>query len=147
MKHAITVLLVIALCALCAPAQTPTTLTTKQLRSAPTSGVWVSTPNGFQVARLEGSLTLDLTNPLIPVLRATTSAPVAIKWTREQFSPVLGVTTYTLQNDLADKESLFVYRNGLLQTENVDFTISGRVITFTLWLTDDLIVLRYPVTL
>jgi hypothetical protein len=148
-RRACASLLLAALAAL-AQSSPGTSVTSGQLRGGALTGVWVSHPTrGFTLARIDTSLVLEEVSGEL-VLRAVVPPVVlmTIVWRRESVLLTVPTTAFTLATMPSSSDGLFVFRNGLLQSDGVDYTQAGQVVTFKPGAApqkDDLIVFRYAI--
>lgn len=93
------------------------------------AAVMMLTPGGSLLAQLGEGIVLD-TSGAVPVLRAVTPAAVPVD-TVEVFAAAAGPQmAFTIGADAAGGQ-VKVWRNGLRMAPGVDYTVAGRVVTFT----------------
>lgn len=125
-----------------------TTLPPGQVRSQPTTGLYVNVQGkGLVLANLDpATLVLDTTTTP-PILKAVVSTipPVpAINEKHVSLKPAVGQTIVVIPDASFIPVSLGVYVNGLVQSPGDDYTITGTTVTFNrLSVTGDIVQLHY----
>lgn len=120
----------------------PTRIKTSELQPVgtppPTAAILVYLPGtqfGFALATLDPTtVTIDLTNPLAPVVKGQPGPPgPTINFADGEVpgGAVDGVnTSFTLANTPNPAASLKLFRNGLLQKAGFDYTLAGKTVSF-----------------
>ena len=108
----------------------PTRLPDAQVAAPPTTftAIQVVTPTGKVLVQPDASIVINLT-ATPPTIRAVTAAAVQERLERFVVS-ASGQNIFSVASAPATGTLLKVYRNGLLQWENVDYSVAGSTVTF-----------------
>ena len=102
-----------------------------QLPTSTTQGVWMNIPGiGAVLVQLDpASIKLDLTtNP--PTLKAITTTATIPPVNRDVIIPPPNTQNVTISKATYVLATLHVYKNGLLQYQGGDYTVSGTTVSF-----------------
>jgi len=108
----------------------PTRVADSQVRAPPTqfTAIWVVTPNGKVLVQPDATIVIDLlANP--PTIKAVLPA-ARQEWVDQYVVPAAGQTSFSLTAAPVTGSLVRVYRNGVLQWQGVDYSLTGAAVLF-----------------